>query len=239
MIKKYIYTLFFTFSVFAIGNAQSFTITPADTSYLSQAVNSESDLPTLLIRIHNITGGALNFTWGNNDVTGPHAWEYSVCDLNNCYPFSYDQHSFFLAAGDSGIMRCDVAHYCTTGSGYLQLLVWLDGDSANSVRSLKYSFDIDATNCTNGISETGNENSVRLFPNPVRNSFVVADLSNAEKLSFRVYDLTGRLVNTETKMKSSSEVEIIMDEPNSGVYLLKIFDAKNLLVATKRFSKAE
>lgn len=222
------------FSIASVFSQADFTLLPSDTISFSQTLNS-GDLAEGFIKVKNISNSSKTFKWICTDKTGPHAWEANVCDIVNCYTFSYVIRTFTLNAGDTGTMRLDVDPYGASGTGTLSLMMWVDGDSTGKVKYPSWNVDITVVNGIGNVTA----NTLKVFPNPVKQSFVVSGLENAGNLSFEVYDMKGATVKSEIKNATNSTIEISIENLPAGTYLLKAIDENNNVTGTARLSKVD
>ena len=77
--------------------------------------------------------------------------------------------------------------------------------------------------------------SVFVFPNPVRQKLTVSFSQFGFPVTLQITDLSGRVLYTEKKWHAVSEVDVSRWKPQ--VYLLKVIDGGNKLVATEKFEK--
>ena len=101
-------------------------------------------------------------------------------------------------------------------------------------------------NCSNGgnrmlQNNSSITNSLSIYPNPFSNSTTISfSLSQSQKVSLKIFDVSGRLVSTlADKVFESSENEIVWNaaDVNAGIYFLQFQSAENLetekLIVTK------
>jgi len=127
--------------------------------------------------------------------------------------------------------------HCVTGTGNARVYAYVTGDSINSAIFLTYKVNLTAA-CPNSVIEPA-PMSLKVYPNPVRSSFVVSGLENAGNLLFKVYDMKGAVVKSEIKDASASKIEISLQNLPEGNYMLKAFDSHGKVFGTSRLSKVE
>ena len=72
------------------------------------------------------------------------------------------------------------------------------------------------------VNDFNNEGSFVVYPNPSRNIFNV-QWSSASSMEYQIYDITGKMISTNTYIDSSiNEVEIDLSSHSKGVYFLQI-----------------
>lgn len=119
----------------------------------------------------------------------------------------------------------------------VNMVVFVSGDSANSATTINYRADL-TTGCVNAIGKVATT-SIKLYPNPVKNTFVVSGLENAGNLSFEVYDMKGALVKSEVIGATNNGFEISIANVASGDYVLKAIDSKGMLIASAKLQKID
>ncbi len=237
---KKIYTaILLLISAFTI-NAQQLIITPNDSAAITNVVTDGFEPYDVHLVLTNNTGTPASVTWGLKDYAAPTGWELKLCDNNNCYDLllAPGPHvSLTIAAGDTMDMKAQFTSHCIADSGSMNVYAYVTGDSANSVVTLNYKATLGA-NCATGIKET-ESTLLKIYPNPVRSSFVVSGLKDAGNLSYVVYDIKGAVVNSEVKNSSPAQTEISIQNLPNGNYLLKVFDANKKAVGSARLSKVD
>lgn len=224
-------------SSFAQAN---FVLLPDDTATVTALVAS-GDIAEGFIKVKNISNHNDTIKWVGFNKSGPHDWTANVCDILNCYSFSYIVRTFVLAPGDTGTMRMDLDPVCQAGTGEIRLMMWENGDSAGKVLYPNWQLNITVPeNCVAaGINDNFSSNTLHLFPNPVQNIFTVTGLENAGNLLFEVYDMKGAVVKSEVKGATNTTINISIESLPAGVYVLKAFDHKNKIAGTARLSKID
>ncbi len=227
-------------TVFAVTlYAQPIICTPNDSAVVNGNVVDEFDPFDVHIHIVNNTGAATTFMWGMTSHIAPSpAWEFKLCDNNNCYDLllstSYYE-SLQVAAGDTMDMKFQFSPHLVPGTGVANVVIYATDDSANTSTQLYYQANLTTSNPNSVVSI--NKNSLKIFPNPVVNSFVVSGLENSGNYSFEVYDLKGALVASEVKSATHTQIEISISNLPSGDYLLKAIDNNGNIAGTSRLTK--
>jgi hypothetical protein len=208
-----------------------------DTALVVHQVNT-GDVAEGFITVKNISNHNDTIKWVGLAKTGPHDWSTNVCDIVNCYAFSYIVRTFVLTPGDTGVMRMDLDAACMAGTGEIRLMMWVNGDSAGKVLYPNWQLDVTVANgCTVGINDQFNSNTLAIYPNPVKSTFTVAGIENAGNLSFEVYDLQGALAKSEIKGATNTSIEISIETLPPGTYVLKAVDEKGRIAGTARLMK--
>lgn len=239
-LKLYI-SLFICVAASYVANAQAFIASPNDSAFLNTTVPDQFTPAEVHIHLINNTGQGQQISWALVNYTTPApAWEVALCDNVNCYDMKINPGphlSNTVAAGDSMDTKFQFTAHCVNGTGDCNIAFWIDGDSANTVTILNYKAQI-LNECVNAVTEI-KKNSLHLYPNPVQHSFMVTGLENAGNLAFEVYDLQGRLAESQVTSATTSTVEISIANLPAGSYVLKAIDKNGLVVATSQLSKSE
>ncbi|HET7898404.1 MAG TPA: T9SS type A sorting domain-containing protein, partial [Flavisolibacter sp.] len=77
--------------------------------------------------------------------------------------------------------------------------------------------------------------TLTIFPNPVQHTLTVSMTNARYPLTLQVTDLSGRVLYTEKLWRSAASINV--GRWKSQVYLLKVLDSDNQLVATQKFEK--
>lgn len=239
-LKSYFFVLV-CLSVAHLAKAQSFIASPNDSASLTVTIPDQFTPAEVHIHLINNTAQGQEITWRLLNYTTPSpAWEVALCDNVNCYDMKINpgpHTSTSIAAGDSMDTKFQFTAHCVDGSGDCNVAFWIDGDSANTVIVLNYKATI-TNQCQNAINEV-KSNNLHLYPNPVKRSFMVTGLENAGNLEFEVYDLQGRLVESQVTNASAEMVEISIANLPAASYVLKAFDRNGQVVGTSQLTKSE
>ena len=233
-------TLLVLLLTFGVIKAQYFSVSPNDSVMVSANVADEFDLAEAHIHILNNLKGDVTYTWKMLNYVAPSAWELKLCDNNNCYDLILNnqfRESLVVPAGDSMDMKFQFSPHCVAGMASVNVVVFVSGDSANSATVINYQADL-TTSCVNAINKVENTN-IRLYPNPVKNSFTVSGLENAGNLSFEVYDMKGSMVKSEIVGASNNGIEIYIAHVAAGDYLMKAFDSRGMVIASAKLQKID
>lgn len=238
--RKMTFTLCLFVWAFTNTSAQSIGVTPNDSA--SVTANAPDEFEPIDVHIHVINnyGQATSFMWMMKDYTAPQQWELKLCDNNNCYDLLIGaplHESLEVAAGDSMDMKFQYSPHCVSGTGNTNVIIYVTGDSAATAVTLNYKADLTAT-CATAVIELA-PNALRLFPNPVKNTFTVTGLENTGNLSFEVYDLKGAVVPSKFVNATSSTIEISIDGLPAGTYVLKAIDGNGKVIGSSRLNKID
>ena len=212
----------------------SFIVTGSDTAYINDTVTSGFTVEQV-IGIKNNSDSTYTIDWEIISANGPHGWSYAVCDLQNCYTFSYHEHSFGFNADSSGTMKLTYEPSCIPGSGQLQVRLWIDGDSAGNTKVLTWIINVDTANaCTTaGIADLDGGSFVHVFPNPVQ-SVLQVNIDNYEAgTRIELYDINGSLIYRQNETSVVNNIPVQALAP--GNYILKVLSPMG--VVTKKIEK--
>lgn len=210
--KNFIFTLLLTLFLGVTASAQAtFDVFP-DTVSVSAPINLvdvEADN-----QIKNLTNANRTIKWERTVLSiSPDTLKTQVCDPNACYATWIDTKTFIIGPGATAPM---IVHLLNNS-----------GSSANAVVQLKYTDQADLDNpqyayyifdaSLVGTHDQLPAANVRLFPNPVVESF---SLENAEDVSrVHVFSLEGRQVAV---FEASSDASYSLTGQPAGSYLVAL-----------------
>ena len=207
----------------AVGSfAQKLLINPSDT--LKETLNIKPGLVSESSSyVVNNTNAQINLKWKFVSYTGTNGYEFSMCDVYNCYAAGFQVREVDLAPGDSTFMKFGVNTNCVGGNAYGEFLLWIDGDSASSVRRLVYITTLNNADCATGI-EDFETNTFNAFPNPVTSSLNLQFQSQDDFRELFITDVSGKVfINVPaTAVENSVNVAFL----NAGNYFLLIKSGK-------------
>lgn len=223
----------------ATVSAQAIITYPSDTATATGMVYDEFDPFDVKLYVVNNTPDEQEFVWYMTGYTTPSPnWEVKLCDNNNCYDLLFNPgpyNSLPVPAGDTMEFKFQFSPHLIDGIGTADLVTYFESDSLGTVKNLFFQATIDAVT---GIGSV-NTSPISLYPNPVQNSFIVKGLENAGNLAFEVYNVAGKLVESNVKSADNSQIEISVATLPQGTYILKAFDANGKTIATSRLNKVD
>jgi hypothetical protein len=89
---------------------------------------------------------------------------------------------------------------------------------------------------TGEVKISDNEYKIGVFPNPAGSHFYLKTAGNSEKLSYRIFDFTGVIL--QTGIINNSEQEIVIFSFPSGFYILELM-GNGKIIGYKKFIKSE
>jgi hypothetical protein len=162
-----------------------FTVTP-DSLWVSGPVTT-SDVEAESI-VHNTSGSGINLKWERININMPAGMHTMICDPNNCWFQTVSSKTFTLNAGQSGSM---IVHFINEDSLPHDAIVhikYTNTNNANQSITGIYVYHSETT----GTHEQLPAPTVKLFPNPVVESFT---LEHADAVSYiQVFSIDGREV---------------------------------------------
>jgi hypothetical protein len=221
---KFLFTLLSALLILGVQDvmSQSFEFLPNDTIRKDSTLPEYQSVLEINGHVKNTGNAPLTLKWKRVTNSGTQSITQSFCDNTNCYSNNFIAGVKIMdpiAAGDSGIMRLDLEAKCNAVSARVQVLVWVDGDSASTAKTITFLSTVSSTvNClATGIDEAGASASVQIFPNPAT-EFITVKFNQANTINAVVTDINGRIVK-EVVVKSNERVNI--SDLGTGLYFLK------------------
>lgn len=232
--KQFLLFLICFLGVTIAVHAQPFVAIPDRNA--SVALPSEHEI-TSKNYLENLSDKDLTLVWkrvGNKLAKG---WNSSVCDKSACWDHKTTTKSFVLPVGK--VEKLDVHFYPNNliGSGQVEILVWVDDDSINTVTTLFYK----ATAASpSRITSSFKNFEVSIYPNPVKDNLFVNGLPEKQNFKVELYTLLGNRVLSYSLQSQNTQLgvhQIDMQSLPKGVYMLRILDQNMNLVFNKSISK--
>lgn len=95
-------------------------------------------------------------------------------------------------------------------------------------------FLVKFTDVISGVPLLLTENVITLYPNPVKEEFVIKFNNTNNPFIYELYDVLGKLVKTESVIVNTSPLRVSIKGLQAGSYFIKIFDIKHRLIVTKQ-----
>ncbi len=233
-----IFTLILFFCGLNLVNAQSLTITPSDSIYITAVDSDQFTTINGLIFLHNNQPDSIIVRWHLASDTVPTGWSILFCDNNNCYQLpTAPKVSSPIAPGDSIDLHAEFSPACIAGNGTMRIGTTIERASDDSVlESHIFTYQATVTNaCPAGINNI-NSDLISLFPNPTSNELSITGLAYGHSVVIEVLDLQGRLISSQSII-AGNQLSLSVSWLTTGLYLLKITDAQSNQTSVKRFSK--
>jgi hypothetical protein len=214
---KHLISIAFICSFFCLkALGQSFAIIPNKTAEVSLSIPI-SDYEVTAIYVQNISANPLFLGWELLESTLLDNWDYSLCDLGQCYagiPNGGTMNT--IAPGDSGFLKMNFSPELTSGTGVVKFLVFnLDNNTEKD--TVAFSYNIISTN----ISKAPNPYSFRFFPNPCREKLTFNNTSG-DQMSIEIFDAMGAIKESITIPSGISFINVAQLSP--GLYFIASSD---------------
>lgn len=236
MNKKYTYCLFL-FALLISLNAAAQIIEATSDSVFANGSASEFELVGGNY-IENNTDNELTIVWKRTVNNLPSGWTSSICDKVACWAANIDSKSFSILGNKTE--KLDVHFYPNNnpGTAYVEMLAWVQGDSANTVVKSTYKATADVS--SNVVSAAKKNYNISIYPNPVKDNMFISGLPENQSFKVEVYSLLGTKVvsyglSGNTAQGGIHQVE--MQELPKGVYMIRIMDKNMNLIFNKSVSK--
>jgi hypothetical protein len=165
--------------------AQNATLTPS--SVTLNPTSAETDVHGTLV-LHNPAASAKTFKWERTVVSISPGGQTQVCDPNACYLPSVSSKQFTIAANTSVNMQVHFLNFSgVTGCATVHLKITEVGNDDNTVTGI-YLFNDCALVLDD--DEALAAASIRLFPNPTVDVFMLENIDNVDVV--RVFGMDGR-----------------------------------------------
>lgn len=159
-----------------------------------------------------------------------------ICDINLCWVDTVDSRSFEFVPGMKANLDVHFQNNFNTGDGIVQLLVYVEGDSANTATVITYKAFVDEPTSV-WDRNNGDKNQIRIFPNPARDHIMFKKLPDVPARTIELYNILGRKLKTYTLSNNQNNYRIELDDLPKGVYMIRIYDNDYRLIHTKSISK--
>lgn len=104
------------------------------------------------------------------------------------------------------------------------------GANENVTQGVQQSYEISATT---DINESAVKFDISIYPNPTAN-FLTLKIENTDNLSYQLFDINGKLIESKTVSNNSSNISLENQPPST--YFLKVTQ-DNLLIKTFKITK--
>lgn len=179
---------------------------------------SEQDLA-----VHNIqstTAPPISVTWSVLSVEVPTGWEndFFVCDAIQCWDSTLNTNTYNLDDVKEAALDVHFLNNGLEGMGTAKILIWVDGDSASTVKTITY-----VVNVEEGVGIQDLQNlSVTTYPNPVVNNLTIDNINTEEIVTIELYNIIGKRV---ALIENPNPKEILdLRDLNKGIYIIKLTD---------------
>jgi len=236
------FLLFSLFTFLTVGVfAQELSVEPNPANFDKEGLDLNDDFLEVVnhSELNNLSGSEVQLRWRKVVVSAPSAWQFPVCDNNQCY-----FHTIFvspaevvIAANDLSLfdVHCRPNNVSGCGTVQLEVAAWDDEEFANILYTSTYEFKVNnAGECLTSVNNVV-ISQVRVYPNPTTNLFQIAELANIpEADEVAVYNVLGKQV----KSFSTAQSEFSVGDLPDGMYLVSIISKQDGILKTVRMSKS-
>jgi len=200
---------------------------------VSPAPASGNGLPSdLFIKVEsfvtNTTNATMTVRWERYNVQIPTTWDNAVCDKDICHSAFVDTETYTIDPGEMALMSIWFVPNNNPGTGSVELRIYNEADSANSVITNTYSTMAQTTDNENQFSE-----AFSVFPNPATNFIQLP--YNSEITVVRLFDILGRQIANQKITKDKNFLDV--SKLNRGSYLVQFLDEDLKILHTTRIIK--
>ena len=240
--KKH-YTLSFLLSILvSVAFAGGSLLTTSGDSLNISTIAIPGEEYTVSLTATNQDTVSRNLKWRYTSLNLPAAWESTLCDKAQCYSITPSNFTTVrtasMLAGENSIIKWGVSPFCTAGIGNAAMILWLEGDSANSVQTIycRAAVTLDVS-CTVSSPERDEDAGFKIFPNPATDIISLSGLDIRKETKVEVYNMIGKLQH-QRFLASGIEPSINISSLSPGIYMLKVYrDGKSIM--TRTFNKAQ
>ncbi len=223
--KKQLLSFCFICSTLILAQAQSSVV--FETNPLNASGSTTAALIEGINRVKNVGTDTLKLAWKTVVIATQPSWQFSVCDVNQCWSPAVVGKNFSLAPGESARMNVDLTPNGKKGVGQVELRLSLQSSPNTVIATGIYNYIIDVT-ANNDVEAV----RVSVYPNPATEFIRLNDPTNSvAKIS--VMNVLGR----EIKLFYSNDDDSynVSDLP-AGIYLLRLSDRNNRVIKTLRIT---
>jgi Secretion system C-terminal sorting domain len=189
-----IYLLTLLVSLFALGKAQTFHVTPSNTVSSNVDINHSVDV---YIHFTNNFQTPINLVWDVTSQSGsyPSQWFMTVCDNAACYTLPHPTDAMApIAAQDSGFLKLTCVPNGFAGQGMVSFRVY-DFNSPTSTANVTFNFN--ATEVV-AVSPATLEDRFAVSPNPAHDFVRLSGRGSLlDKGTVTILNMQGQQVMTQ------------------------------------------
>jgi len=194
--------------------------------------------------VTNMTNEQISLRWRRLETEGCNeAWEYLVCDNNNCYSSSVVTNvdngldAAVLEANEtvSDLFSLHVKPKGQAGCCTVFIEYYLDSDPSTVIATAEFDVKINDPDCL--LSTSTSEaviSALRVFPNPMTDYFQLEGNEANDVKNLVVYNLIGRQVRS---FDATATNQFDMSGLPGGIYLLGMVGDEGNILKTVRISR--
>lgn len=193
--------------------------------------------------VTNMTNEQVSLRWRRLDTPGcPMAWEYLICDNNNCYSASIVTNidnglePAVLEANEvvTDLFSLHVKPKGSPGCCTVQLEYYLDSDPTTVIETAVFEVKINDPNCDAVSTSEEVVSALRVFPNPMTDYFQLEGNDANDVKELAVYNLIGRQVRS---FDATTATSFDMGGLPGGIYLIGMVGEDGNILKTVRISR--
>jgi len=179
-------------------------------------------------KVYNTTNNTVNYRWVVVSANLNPAWNYAICDVNNCYS-NTDSQEFSLNGKDSGLFDINFYPNNTAGTGNVLIYIYPIGEYTNGIY-----FYAKATVSTSGGISNNIKIDFNMFPNPVKD-YLEIRFTKKGTHAIEVYNILGRRIASK-EVYNTDRMRLSFENLQNGMYVI-MYRTENGKVITKTISK--
>jgi hypothetical protein len=212
---KKIYLLALLMGILAIGQAQTFTVTPSLVVNTDVDVNHAADV---YIHFNNNMQMPIYLIWEQTADNYPSQWFMTVCDNASCFnlPHAVDSMAA-VSVNDSGYLKVSCIPNGTVGTGVVSFRVY---DMNSPTSSANVTFNFNATSTT-AVSADQLASRFAVSPSPAADVLHLSARGGLlDKGTVALFDLSGqRVLSQDVSAVQNTDLSIAGLAP--GIYMLR------------------
>lgn len=187
---------------------------------------------TPAVTIRNLSNRAIQLHWEIKKTNLSDGWQVVVCD-HQCHTSLTTEHTFSLDANQLlHDFRVSFRPNGKEGIGTLELEVY-DVNNPTARKTITFS------GAAHGVISSSNQfekktAAPQIFPNPAIEFISIKDATEQVK-TIEIYNVVGRKLQTIQVHQSDEQYDI--SRLPTGMYMIRMLDAKGAIVRTQRVSK--
>lgn len=201
-----------------ISHAQTFSVEPASKIFYVNTT-PDNDIPLNKFWYRNLKNDTIQFKWKRVTLDFQPGWDGSFCDYERCY-FGFPDTTNSMkkvAPLERGYNNLIFNPNGISGEGIARIYVY-DADFPLAGDTVTWIINV---NQANGLNNYANSNSLRLYPNPVKEVLnYTLDNTNFTNATVEVMDILGNTVVKTTNSRNELN-KLNIANLNNGVYFLK------------------
>jgi Secretion system C-terminal sorting domain len=211
---KKIYILAVLMGLFALGQAQTFIVTPSTTV---NAIVDDSGSRDSYIYFANNLQQPITLVWEELSAVYPPQWFMTVCDNASCFNIPHASSTMgSCGIGDSTFLKVTCVPNYVSGSGTISYRVY-DMDSPTSQVEVTFNFNVQGVS----ISDSQLDEQFAVSPNPATETIhLSARTGLLDKGNVTLCNLQGQIV-LEQNINAVQNADLQVADLAPGIYILR------------------